>query len=162
VVPAEVLGPLGLEPGERVLAAARLDDGPTAVATPGRLLVADSQRRRLALAWHEVDSAVWEPDDGRLAVQLVDGGLVALALSADSRTLLPEVVRERVQSSVVLTRRVDVAGRRGVRIVVRRGPQGLLTQAIADRGVRLDDPDVAAAVAAARADVEREVGLGDA
>jgi hypothetical protein len=49
-----------------------------------------------------------------------------------------------------------------VRIVVRRGPQGLLTPAIADRGVRLDDPDVAAAVAAARADVEREVGLGDA
>jgi antitoxin component of MazEF toxin-antitoxin module len=158
-VPAEVAEQLGLSAGEQVLAAARLDDGPTAVATAGRLLVADPERRRLALAWHEVDSAVWEPEAGRLDVQLVAGDLVVLALSGDSRTLLPEVVRERVQSSVVLTHRVEVTGRRGVRVVVRRAPQGLVTQAIPDRGVRLDDPDVAAAVAAARTDVAREVGL---
>lgn len=158
-VPADVADHLGLEPGERVLAAATLDDGVTAAASSDRLLLADGSGRSAAVPWHEVDTATWEPDGRVVDVRLVDGRVLRLAILGDTRTLLPETLRERVQSSVVLSRTVKVRGRRGVRVVVRRTQVGLVTQVLPDPGIALDDPDLAAEVDAVRREVEAAVGL---
>jgi predicted aminopeptidase len=157
-VPAEVRSVLGVQPGERVLATAALDDAATAVATDARLVVADASGRRLDLDWADVDHATWDPESGQLVVLLVDGEVQRLLL-ADPRTLLPEVVRERVQSSVVHTYRVETPDRRGVRVVARRGREGLVLQVLADPGVDLEQPDVAREVAHACDEVSRAVGL---
>lgn len=157
-VPSDVAGHLALEPGERVLATATLDDGVTAAASGDRLLLADDAGRSTAVPWHEVDTAVWEPEARVLDVRLVDGRTLRLVMKGDTRTLLPETLRERVQSSVVLSRTVKVSGRRGVRVVVRRTPGGLLTQVLTDPGIELDDPGLAAEVDAVRREVEAAVG----
>lgn len=158
-VPPEVAAHLGLSAGEKVLATARLDDGVLAVATDRRLLLADAAGLQRAVAWHEVDGAGWDPDTRVVQARLVDGGYVRLAMAGDTRTLLPETMRERVQSSVVLTRKVEVRGRRGVRVVVRRTPDGLVTQVLPDPGISLEDPRVARDVAVARGEVEAAAGL---
>jgi hypothetical protein len=158
-VPADVRPHLGLERGERVLATARLDDGGIAVATDRLLLVADARARRWALPWYQVDAAGWDDGERRLEVDLVDGGRQRLLLAGDERTLLPEVVRERVQWSIVLTQHVQAGHRRAVRVVVRRGPDELIVQVVPDPGVDLEDPAVAEAVRRARAEVEQAVGL---
>lgn len=158
-VPEEVRSALVLDRGDPVLAAASLDDGSTAAATRSRLVVGDTRGRRLDVPWHEVDSAVWDPDQRLVEARLVSGTRVRLGVRGDERTMLPEVIRERVQSSVVLARKVDVQGRRGVRVVVRRTPQGLATQTLADRGIDLTDPVVSREVERVRLDLERAAGM---
>jgi hypothetical protein len=73
---------------------------------------------------------------------------------------LLQLLRERVTASVLLTRHVPIAGRRGVRVVARRAPSGRSDVRWIyeyDEGVDPDDPFVRAAaetaLAAARADV---------
>ncbi|RJK97226.1 hypothetical protein D5H78_07185 [Vallicoccus soli] len=97
------------------------------------------------LPWHEVLAATWDDERGALAVESVRG---AREVVLGEPGLLPETVRERVQSSIVLTRHVPVLGRRGVRVVARRVPgrDGLLWQEVADPGVDPADPRVRAAV----------------
>lgn len=158
-IPDDVLARLGLAVDESVLAAAPLVDGGTAVATPARLLVADSGSLRLDLAWHEVDHGAWEPTSALLDVRLVTGRRVRLSTRPDAQTLLPEVVRERVQSSVVLSQKIEVHGRRGVRVVVRRSPQGLLTQVLPDVGIDVTEPSVARQVAQLRDELARAAGM---
>lgn len=145
--------------GERLLAVAELDDGGTAVATAERLVVGDKDARRLSALWHEIDTATWDPEAGAVDVHLVEGGYVRLALAGDTRTLLPETLRERVQASVVLARLVPVRGRRGVRVAVRRTPDGFVSQVVPDAGVSLEDPVVRRAVEEARREVEAAAGL---
>lgn len=158
-VPDDVLRILALGPAERVLAAAPLVDGGAAVATPGRLLVTDAVSLGLDVGWYEVDHGAWEPTSAVLDVRLVTGRRVRLQLAPGVQTLLPEVLRERVQSSVVLAEKLEVRGRRGVRVVVRRSPHGLLTQVLPDVGVDVTAPGVAADVARLRDDLARAAGM---
>lgn len=158
-VPPDVQRHLSLARGEHPLAVATLDDGSTAVGTGNRLLVADPAGVRWQVAWHEVDGAAWEPESRALLVRLVGGDAATLVLSEHPGTLLPEVVRERVQSSVVLSQRVEALGRPGARVVVRRGPQGPLVQVVPDPGADLSDPSVEAEVQRTRREVARAAGL---
>jgi hypothetical protein len=155
---------LDLRRGERVLAVAALDGGGTAVATTSALAVVDGTGPvsvRWRRDWVAVDRATWDDEARLVRLTWVDGGEAVLPLAPQARrSLLPEVVRERVQASVVLSRQVEVTGRRGVRVVVRRGHGGgLAVQVLPDPGVDLDDPRVAERVARCRADVAGELGL---
>jgi hypothetical protein len=159
-VPPDVEPHLNLARGERPLAVATLDDGSTAVATGLRLLVAAAAGPRWGVAWHEVDAAAWEPQTRALHVHLVAGSSATLVLDGEHATLLPEVVRERVQSSVVLSQRVEALGRRGgARVVVRRAGRELVVQVVPDPGADLADPRVAAEVERTRRQVVRAAGL---
>jgi hypothetical protein len=158
-VPPDVQPHLGLARDERPLAVATLDDGSTAVATGLRLLVAAPAGPRWGVAWHEVDAAGWEPETRALHVHLVAGTSATLVLDDERATLLPEVVRERVQSSVVLSQRVEALGRRGARVVVRRAGPELVVQVLPDPGVDPSDPRVAAEVERTRRQVVRAAGL---
>ncbi len=97
-----------------------------------------------------------------LQVSWVDGRRALTVELVPEEGRLPEVVRERVESSVVLSRRFTVQGRRGVRVAVRRAHHGaeLSTQVIADRGVDVQEPAVAARIRAELADLREQAGMG--
>ena len=72
------------------------------------------------------------------------------------------LVRERVDASVVLQRRVPVVGKRGFTVVARRAPtgRGELTWSFEfDPGVDPDDPVVRAATNLALGEAEESLGL---
>lgn len=144
--------------GERLLASAATVDGDTVVATTQRLMLVAAGERRWSRPWSRVDAAVWDGDAGVLRVQWLGEPADAIALAAGASPRLPETVRERVESSVVTSRRVEVRGRPGARLVVRRSGDGLVLQVVPDPGARLDDPTLAAAVDAGRRDLAGEVG----
>jgi hypothetical protein len=142
--PAEALR--SLEPDERVLSWARLDDGSVVVATPlGLWLPAPEGPERIA--WHLVDKAVWrggtltviaavDPGDGVLEEQ--PARAVRLAEPRD----LPATVRTRVQRSIAYTRHHTLRPNGGVHVVGRRlpGQDGLTWQLVFDAGTDRNDP----------------------
>jgi hypothetical protein len=168
-LPAQVREGLGLARGERLLAHATLAAGGWVVATTTALILVDPidgpasgpGTPRVHTPWHEVAEAVWSSDDRTLRVRRVcDPGAEHLLLLGEGESYLPEVVRERVMSTYVISRRVDVQGRRGVTVAVRRrADASLVVQAVADPGVDLLRPGVADAVTDAARDLRDQVGL---
>jgi hypothetical protein len=152
-MPPEMAEALGLdrrEPGERLLAWSVLVGGGAAAATTTRLRIATPRGAVLVEPWMAVDHAVWDQDSRTLVVRWVNSRRTTPLEIQDDVGRLPEVVRERVQSSVVLTASVPLSNGRAGRVALRRGPDGTLTgQMLAPPGVRADAPDVAAGLAAA-------------
>jgi hypothetical protein len=152
-----------LAPGERVLAHGRTTDGWAAIATTHGLQRQDRHGQGLATPYVDILSARWLPDTTTL--ELVEAGpsgsrLVRLAF--DDPGLLPETVRERVQRSILATRRVRVHGSRAVTVVARRSPAGegeLAWQVSLDKGLDESDPAVADGVDAAIAELRAELGV---
>jgi hypothetical protein len=163
-LPAPVRAELDLQRGERVLAAGRLRSGGWLVATTLALHV--TERARVAAPvrrpWDQVAGVVWSDTASMLQVTWVDGSRQLTVELATDEGYLPEVLRERVEASVVLSRRFDVQGRRGVRVAIRRAHHGaeLTTQVVADHGVDLSAPEVAARVRAELADLREQAGMG--
>ncbi len=160
-VPDAVRAALDPRPGERLIAWAAAEGGGTVVASNHRLCaVSGEDEVDLARAWHLVDAGAWDHEAFALTVTWVDGSAPARWVLPEPR-MLPEAVRERVQASVVLAERVELPRRRSARVVVRTdlATGALLDQTILGRGVRGDDPGVAEATAAARADLREQVGL---
>ncbi|HET8617267.1 MAG TPA: hypothetical protein VFL94_17255 [Actinomycetales bacterium] len=168
-LPAQVREGLGLARSERVLAHATVAAGGWLVATTHALVVVDPidgpasgpGTPRLRVPWYEVAEATWTSDDRTLHVRWVSPDEPEQAhLLGSGETYLPEVVRERVMSTYVLSQRVDVRGRRGVTVAVRRRPDAaLVVQAVADPGVDLLRPAVAEQVSAAARHLRSQVGL---
>jgi hypothetical protein len=168
-LPAQVREGLGLARGERLLAHATLAAGGWLVATTTALVLVDPIEGpasgpgtpRVHTPWHEIAEAVWSSDDRTLRVTSVTGdGTEQLFLLGKGEGYLPEVVRERVMSTYVISRRVEVQGRRGVTVAVRRrADASLVVQAVADPGVDLLRPGVADAVGEAARDLRDQVGL---
>ena len=81
----------------------------------------------------------------------------------DDEGRLPEVVRERVQSSVVLSTDVPLPGGRTGKVALRRGPDGrLVTQNVLPPGLKADAPGVAPRLERAAAELRSEAGLRSA
>lgn len=156
-----------------MLASAPLADGRWAVATTRALHVAGAAAGAEVAAepsgagaderhgWDEVATATWSDTASMLQVTWADGSRALAVEFAGSAGYLPEVVRERVEASVVLTRRIEVTGRRGVRVAVRREAPGaaLTTQVVADRGVDVREPELAARIAAEVETLREQTGL---
>ncbi len=160
-VPGRARTAIDTAPGERLLAWAEDEAGAAVVASTHRLLVVTPAGEvDLGRPWHLVDAGGWDHDTFALTVTWVDGARTSTWVLPEPR-MLPETVRERVQASVVLAERVELPGRRFARVVVRSdlATGDLLEQTILGRGVRRDDPGVAEATAAARADLREQVGL---
>ena len=162
-LPPAVRAGLSLRDGERVLAGAPLVDRRWVVGTTRALHVVDAEGAGERHGWDEVIAAVWSDTASMLQVTWADSSRqLELELAGDAG-FLPEVIRERVEASVVVSRRVSAGGRRGVRVAVRRAAPGaeLTTQVVADRGVDLADPELAVRVAAEVADLEEQTGMRD-
>jgi hypothetical protein len=152
-LPDEVRDTLPIERGERVLAAARAEDGTWAVATDRALI--DGSRRT---PWTDIVHAQWYDEEQVLAVDLLPGE-PSYRLTLTDPDRLPETVYERVMDSILVSRRVALPGG-GARLVARRGDGSaeMLWQVVADPGVDLADPAVRAQVDAALADLQAELG----
>jgi hypothetical protein len=156
-LPAGAAQELGVT-GERVLAWAELAGGGVVAATGHGLRVRTRQGRLVRRPWTEVDRAAWDDASGTLAVWWV-GSRIPTPLEVGRETFLPEVVHERVRSSIVLTRELPLGGGRTAQVTLRKGADGeLTTHTVAPRGVRLDDPQVAALVRRAEAELLEQAG----
>ena len=162
-VPEEVAKELGLGRGDRVLAWATLAGGGAAAATLAELKIKGPDGGLISRPWSEVDHAAWEADSSTVAVWWA-GQRMVTPLEIEGESRLPEVIRERVQSSVLLAGSVTVPGGRQVRIALRKNADGgIRAQALPPPGVKLDDPAVAAVVDQALAALRAEAAPdGDA
>ena len=163
--PADVVARAGLSRGEKVLAAARSEDGTWVLGTrDALLLLAEGAAAPTRIAWEQVQAADGSRDDARLRVSEVgEYGRprpVHEVVLTDPGLLL-QLVRERVTASVVLQRRVEVTDGRGLTVVGRRPPRGgdVAWAYELDAGLDPDDPAVRAAAEAGLRSAAEELGL---
>lgn len=109
--------PEDLEAGERVVAAARLDDGGVLTVTTRHLVVAGPGEMRCP--WHLIDSGGYRPEQDELWATFVDDRPRQSWRVRDPGQV-PEAFRDRVQASVVLVERVDVDRANSARVVLRK------------------------------------------
>ncbi|MDN3353377.1 hypothetical protein [Actinomadura sp. DC4] len=142
---------LTLEKGERVLA---VGDDTVATATA---LHFPGESSFVRLPWERVEQAVWK--DGVLVVREVGGGRHVVRLTDPGS--VPETVRERVTSTVVVSTHVKLpAG--GVRITARRPAKGggePRWTLIFDSGLDASDPGLLAQAEQAMEELRRQTGL---
>ena len=152
-MPAEMLAALELTDARaagRLLAWSSLVGGGAAAATIKELRILTPRGTKIFRPWAQVDHAVWEQESRTLVVWWVDSRRTTPLEILDDVGRLPEVIRERVQASVVLTASVPLPNGRAGRVALRRGPQGaLMAQALVPPGVKEDAPDIAPLLAAA-------------
>lgn len=127
-----------LDAVERPLAWAEYAGG-RLVATTRALWTLPEAGEPTSVFWDEIDRAVWR--DGRLDVHVLVGGRQAAYVLTDPDGL-PEAVRERVTSSIVVNTTHRLAAGGGVRIVARRrgGESALRWAVVYDREQDVDDP----------------------
>jgi hypothetical protein len=157
--------PVEVAAGERLLAWAPLAHGGWVAGTRDAFYLPGAR-----VPWEQVQAADWDHDEGRLRLSEVgtwgeERPLHVLAIPDDAAKdadRLLQLVRERVTASVLISRHVPVARRRGVRVVARRAPSGRSdVQWIYeyDEGVDPDDPFVRAAAESALAAAKADVGM---
>jgi hypothetical protein len=163
-VPREVLD-AALVPGEKLLAATQAADGTWLLATRERLSAARPGSDVVQVPWEEVQRADWDRDTATLRVQAVRDYGERVATSSyqieEPGALVP-LVRERVDASIVLQRKVPVAGKRGFTVVARRPPSGdgeLTWSFEFDPGIDPEDAVVAAATDLALEEAQESLGL---
>jgi hypothetical protein len=164
-VPRDVSERAGLGRGDRVLASASTTDGAWLLGTRDALVVVEPAET-IRIPWERVETADWDRDADRLRVsEVADFGQVRPVHQyavPDPGLLLP-MVRERVTASVLLQRRVEVSGRRGLKVIARRPPRGNgeVTWAYDfDEGVDPEDPAVQEAAARGLRQAQDELGPG--
>src|SRR3569833_4670288 len=142
---------LTLEKGERVLAVS----GET-VATNAALHFQDGTGFT-RLPWERVEQAGWK--DGMLVVREVGGGRHTERLTEPGA--VPETVRERVTSTVVVSTHVKLPAGRGVRITPRRPAIGgdPRWSLLFDQGLDPADPGLLAQAEQAMEEIRRQTGL---
>lgn len=152
------LGELG-QGDRRVLAWSPLAMGGVAVATEAGLHARTPAGKVVIRPWTDVNRASWEAESSALAVWWVDSRQ-PLPLEIVDQSRLPDVIYDRVQRSVLLSTEVVLDDGRSVQVALRRGTgDAFVVQAVAPPGVQLDDPAVAALVAAAKRDLRAQAGL---
>ncbi|GAA5045045.1 hypothetical protein HNP84_002713 [Thermocatellispora tengchongensis] len=147
--------PAGVElaKGDRALTYAKAAGGGHVVVTDNALYLDDGTR----LPWHTIDRGLWDEDG--ITVITTDGGRHRALLPDPGR--VPEAVRERVTSSIVVNQHVPLPGRGGVRLVARRvpGQPELLWEFVFDQGLDPDDPGLRAHAEQALEEVRRSLGV---
>ena len=110
--------------------------------------------------WHEVDNAQWVTDQNSLVVRWINGETLALRLDGENERV-PQVVRERVEASIVHVVQRDLPGGIQVRAVVRRDGQGELSSQVSVVGTAAVTADVAELAVALEAEARAAVGLAE-
>lgn len=159
-VPDEVRTALGDRGGDVLSIARDVRSGADVVATTTHLYAVSDGSVVLDRPWHMVDTGVWDDEKRLLTVQWVDLAPVTVWELSGLGTF-PQVLRERVQASVVLADEVDLGPKRRARVVVRKelATGALLSQTILGKGVRSADPGVSEETRAALDRLREQVGL---
>ncbi|SDB86345.1 hypothetical protein GA0111570_105194 [Raineyella antarctica] len=152
---ASALSEVATEP--RVLAWGR-DGEHYAVGFPSHLAYQDDSGWQL-LAWHRVLRGGWDQETQHLTWVDYDGGRGDIALAEPGS--LPELFKERVEASILVSRQVPVEGtKHGVVVVGRRilgaEPPVLEWHASLNKGTSWSDPGARAAAESALATLKSE------
>lgn len=142
-VPTQVRAALSLAAsGERLLGAAHAGRAGSErvwlLATTWRLAaVAEDGALGWVRPWHEVEAASWSREAGELTVTFVDGRR-PLAFPLEHDALFLQLLRERVQASLIAVDEVTVSGRAAARAVLRHdlATGEVLEQLVGIRGGR--------------------------
>lgn len=155
-VPA-VVSSVVLPPGERRVAWALTDGGDPVVAVTGGLVLPG----RALLPWRQVEKAGWQRPELRVreVAEVAESGPEHVLQLADEGDL-PEVVRDRVTTSVAWATTARLSPGGGVRIVGRRvpGEEQLEWQLVFDAGTDPSDPLVRAQAEHALQGARRSIG----
>lgn len=159
--PREVLAALKLDRKEYVIAWASAADGSHVVATD-RALRATGPLGGVRLEWHEIAEATWREGVLRVVEERSTQGSRPRMHTwlFDRPGLLPDAVRDRVTTSIVVNQHVRLIGRSGVRIIGRRvpGSDELAWTLRFDAAFDASDPQVRAMAEAELADLRRQLG----
>ncbi|TGO04417.1 hypothetical protein [Serinibacter arcticus] len=156
-LPPEVAARL---PGVTPIAWAPVRDGGWVVLSTREWVAvpADETAPPVRRGWHEVDNAQWLTESSALRVRWIDGDTQVVRLSGDDPRV-PQVVRERVEASIVHHVSRDLPGGVQVRAVVRRDGDGGLTSQVSVVGTASVSPEVARIAEALEAEARSAVGL---
>jgi hypothetical protein len=164
-LPPDVVERAGLDRGERALAHAATTDGSWLLGTRDALVIVEPADV-IRVPWERVETADWDREEELLRVAEVgEFGQVRPVHSftvPDPGRLLP-MVRERVTASVLIQRRVNVRGSRGLTVIARRPPRGdgeISWACEYDVGVDPADPAVRELSERALRDAQDELGPG--
>lgn len=149
---------LAMARGERALAVVPVTPEVEVVATTDRLVVRRAGEAAWERRWIEVDRATWDEKERALHVVDVAGGGTTLDLVEDEHLALAQVVRERVQATLVTWRAVPVPGGE-VRVVLRKDGDRLVLQEVAGPGADASSEVARAALARTRRELASSVGL---
>jgi hypothetical protein len=152
---------------EQILAAVQLTNGHWVAGTRAAVyLPTETTAAVRRVGWEHIERASWNSDESVLHVyETTTFGtpLRATDLPVDDPGRFGQLLRERVDASVVIQRHVPLSGRKGVRIVGRRNPADT-TAAISwnfvlDKGLEPDQPGLLDRAEAALAVVRDEFGV---
>jgi hypothetical protein len=157
-LPAPVREALELARGERPLAFAPTRGGSYVVATGVALHLPTGDGGFVRLPWERIDRATWEK--GRLAVHETSGGPVHHIGLTDPGSV-PETIRERVTSTIVVNHPATLPGGGRLRITGRRSPATgeLRWSFVFEAGLDPDDPGLRAQAEQLLEDLRRQTGL---
>jgi len=152
---------------EEVLAAVQLSDGRwVAGARSAVYLPSESGDAFRQVGWEKIERANWDSEASVLHIyETTDFGtpLRATELKLEDPGRFGQLLRERVDASIVVQRHVPLAGKRGVRIVGRRNPAttdaAVTWNLVLDKGLEPDQPGVVDAAEAALKQVREEFGI---
>lgn len=152
---------------EDILAAVQLTNGRWVAGTRTAVYLpsdsADADRR---VGWEQIERANWDAEASVLHVyETTDFGtpLRATELKVEDPGRFGQLLRERVDASIIVQRHVPLAGKRGVRIVARRNPAvtdaAVTWNLVLDKGLEPDQPGVLDAAESALRRVRDEFGI---
>lgn len=162
-LPSDIKTSMTLERGERVLASAQDTSGRWLVGTDRALHLQQVERWEV-LPWQRIERASWDDDARRLTVHAVaDFGQAQPRheQTFDGPVRLLDLLHDRINSTVLLTRHVPVEGSRGLRVVARRPPVGdgpVEWSCLLDDSLDPTDPRVRTAVEQGLASARAELG----
>jgi len=160
-VPRDVQCRISLDRGDQVLAVAQTTTGSWLIGTRGKLIIVGEQV--VDIPWHEVEDATWESESATLVLRrLAPFGepVAAWTFGLTSAERLVQLLHERVMSTIISRRRVEVGPGNGFTVIGRRDPLGSEIAWMTSYDVGLDptDPEIEELVASALAVSRREVG----
>lgn len=164
-IPDSVLGALPLAPNSdkrmTPLAAAQMIDEGWAVVTATTLVVVRDGVAQIEIDWDAVDNANWDNETDTVTVNPVTGAEpLRLKLLSDPEARFATALRERVQSSVVMSEIVDVAPGVTARVALRRTATGrIISQVMGRANLDLRNPEILARVNEAEAQLREHAGL---
>ncbi|TCO35578.1 hypothetical protein EV652_101460 [Kribbella steppae] len=152
---------------EDILAAVQLTDGHWVAGTRAAVyLPTDSPDAVRRVGWEQIERAGWDSEASLMHIYETTAfgtPLRATELKVEDPGRFGQLLRERVDASIVVQRHVPLSGKRGVRVVGRRNPADtdapVAWNVVLDKGLEPDQPGVVDAAEAALKSVREEFGI---
>ena len=152
---------------EDILAAVQLIDGQWVAGSRAAVYLptetADAVRR---VGWEKIERAGWDSEESILRVYETTAfgtPLRVTELKVDDPGRFGQLLRERIDASVLVQRHVPLVGKKGVRVVGRRNPSepdaSVTWNFVLDKGLEPDQPGLVDRAEAALASVRDEFGI---